>query len=164
LGSKVLLAPLAAGMLFVATAGAALAAPPETTDTAFVCPVLGGQAGLNGEAKGISPLPTGAYTVGGPDVVVPLHATNNEGAGSPAGPQAAPGDAGYTRSGPVSRTSSGRWGGAVASTPSPEGSQALLAASRRELASVVARTPAGGVVASKQAMIPRLRSSSGRTS
>ena len=93
---KILLGPLAAGALFAGTAGAALAAPPETTDTAFVCPVLGGQAGLNGEANGISALPTGAYTVGGPNVVVPLHATNDEGAGSPAGPQAAPGDVGYT--------------------------------------------------------------------
>lgn len=90
------LAPIAAALVFAATAGATFAAPPEMTDTAFVCPVLGGQAGVNGEANGISPLPTGAYTVGGPDVTVPVLATNDEGAGSPAGPQAAPGDVGYT--------------------------------------------------------------------
>ena len=90
------LAPVAAALVFLATAGAAAAAPPDPAENAFVCPVLGGQAGQHGEANGISPLPTGAYTVGGPDVVVPLHATNDEGAGSPAGPQAAPGDVGYT--------------------------------------------------------------------
>lgn len=93
---NLLLGPAAAGLVFVASTAGAAAAPPERAESAFVCPVLGGQAGLNGEARGISPLPTGAYTVGGPSVVVPLHATNDEGAGSPAGPQAAPGDVGYT--------------------------------------------------------------------
>jgi len=93
---QLLFASTACLVLLGASASAALAAPPDLTDTAFVCPVLGGQAGTHGEANGISPLPTGAYTVGGPEVTVPVLATNDEGAGSPAGPQAAPGDVGYT--------------------------------------------------------------------
>ena len=93
---RFLLAPVMTALLLGATAGTAIAAPPDIADGAFVCPVLGGNAGVNGQANGIGQLPTGAYTVGGPDVMVPIHATNDEGAGSPAGPQAAPGDVGYT--------------------------------------------------------------------
>ena len=73
-------------------------AQPVITD-GFVCPVLGGQAG--GDHGNSSPDPIvgiagGDYTVVGPDVRVPVHATNDDGAGSPAGDHAAPGDTTYT--------------------------------------------------------------------
>ena len=61
----------------------------------FVCPVIKTAAVLN--AKNGAPLGIeGYYTIAGPDVSVPLHATNGDGAGSPAGPFSAPGDTDYT--------------------------------------------------------------------
>ena len=52
--------------------------PVEKAD-AFVCPHLGGKAGENGNTDG-EHWPIGeiyeGYTVGGPDVSVPAHATN----------------------------------------------------------------------------------------
>lgn len=72
-------------------------APPEKTD-GFVCPVLGGQAGIHGNAPDdvIVPIFGGDFTVVGPSVRVPVHATNDNGAGSPGGSHASPGDADYT--------------------------------------------------------------------
>ena len=89
---------LLAGLLAALTATAAFAAEPEPTD-GFVCPVLGGQAGEahgNSSPDPIVTIPSGAASVIGPDVNVPVHATNSNGAGSPAGPHASPGDANYT--------------------------------------------------------------------
>jgi hypothetical protein len=63
--------------------------------TGFVCPVITTENVLhakNGGELGIE----GYYTVGGPDVRVPMHATNGDGNGSPAGPFSAPGDTDYT--------------------------------------------------------------------
>jgi len=86
------------GMLSAFVFTTALAGGPEKTD-GFVCPVLGGQAG---EAHGKSApqkfvtIFGGDTTVIGPDVSVPVHATNNNGAGKPDGPHASPGDANYT--------------------------------------------------------------------
>ena len=77
---------------------AAFAAPPETTD-GFVCPVLGGQAGEAHGASSPDPIvtpPGGFNSVIGPDITVPIHATNDDGAGSAAGPFVSPGDDGYT--------------------------------------------------------------------
>ena len=66
----------------------------------FVCPVLGGKAGENGNSSGadgpIVQLPGGDYTVVGPEVNVPVHATNDDGEGSPGGDHASPGDPEYT--------------------------------------------------------------------
>jgi len=62
----------------------------------FVCPVITTSAVLNaknGGALGIE----GYYTVGGPNVSVPLHATNGAGNGNnPGGPFSQPGDTDYT--------------------------------------------------------------------
>ncbi len=61
----------------------------------FVCPVITTENVLNspkGGALGIA----GFYTIGGPDVTVPVHATNGDGAGSPGGPFSQPGDTNYT--------------------------------------------------------------------
>lgn len=60
----------------------------------FVCPVIKTDGVLN-SPKGAA-LPTGYYTIGAHAVSVPVTATNDDGAGSPAGPQAMPGDTTYT--------------------------------------------------------------------
>ena len=64
----------------------------ETVD-GFVCPVISTDKVLN-SAKGIQI--NGAYSVLGPNVSIPLHATNDNGAGSPGGSFASPGDSSYT--------------------------------------------------------------------
>lgn len=60
---------------------------------AFVCPVISTDAVLNAKA-GITI--NGAYSILGPTVSVPVHATNDNGAGSPGGSFASPGDTSYT--------------------------------------------------------------------
>lgn len=91
--SKTFLLVIAVLALAVAAPMAASAAP-EKTD-AFVCPVF------NSTAVGIHnpnavPIAGGDYTIIGPNVMVPVNATNWDGAGSPGGAHAGPGDAGYT--------------------------------------------------------------------
>ena len=61
----------------------------------FVCPVLTTDAVLNGKGGplGIE----GYYTIGGPEVMVPIFATNGAGNGNnPGGPFSQPGDTDYT--------------------------------------------------------------------
>ena len=85
-------------VLSVFTVSAAFADAPEKTD-GFVCPVLGGQAGEehgNSDPPKIINIYGGDSSVIGPNVSVPLHATNDEGNGSPGGPHTSPGDPGYT--------------------------------------------------------------------
>ena len=60
---------------------------------AFVCPVINTDAVLNAK-NGI--MINGAYSVKGPDVNVPVHATNDNGAGSPGDTFASPGETSYT--------------------------------------------------------------------
>lgn len=60
----------------------------------FVCPVITTENVLH--AKNGGAIGEGHYTVGGPDVRVPVHATNADGAGSPPGPHSQPGDTDYT--------------------------------------------------------------------
>lgn len=90
---------VATAVLLTLSAAAVVAGEtPEKTD-GFVCPVLGGQAGDdhgNSSPSRIVAIAGGDYTVGGPDVSVPVHATNDNGAGSPGGDHTSPGDAGYT--------------------------------------------------------------------
>ena len=66
----------------------------ETTD-GFICPVITTDAVLN-SVKGAGPIGEGDYTILGPNVTVPVHATNGNGAGSPGGPYSNPGDTDYT--------------------------------------------------------------------
>ena len=85
-------------VISVFTVSAAFAEAPEKSD-GFVCPVLGGKAG--GEHGNSVPSPFiyisgGDTSVLGPDVSVPIHATNDNGNGSPGGEHASPGDPGYT--------------------------------------------------------------------
>ncbi|MBT5111421.1 MAG: hypothetical protein HOM25_22280 [Rhodospirillaceae bacterium] len=70
-----------------------VAAAGAPSPTGFVCPVIGTDAVLNAK-NGIEI--NGAYSILGPAVSVPVGATNGEGAGSPGGTFASPGDAGYT--------------------------------------------------------------------
>ncbi len=93
---KLLIGAAGAAVLFVGATGFAAAAPPETTD-GLVCPVLGGEAGVN--ANGNTPFvsPDGTYsTVIGPDVTVPVFATNADGDATPVDGYASPGDPDYT--------------------------------------------------------------------
>jgi hypothetical protein len=96
---KVLRILVLTGMLSALAVTAAFAAPAPDKVDAFVCPVLGGQAG--GEQGNSNPgifvtIGDGDTTILGPEVSVPIHATNENGAGSPAGDHASPGDPGYT--------------------------------------------------------------------
>jgi hypothetical protein len=70
-----------------------IAAAGAPSPTGFVCPVISTDAVLNAK-NGIAI--NGAYSILGPAVSVPIGATNGEGAGSPGGSFASPGDAGYT--------------------------------------------------------------------
>ena len=93
---KKVIGALSVAVLFAAAAtGVAGAAQPEVSG--FVCPILGGEAGVhvNGDSP-IVQLPGGDYTIIGPDVYAPLHATNDNGAGTPGGDHTSPGDPDYT--------------------------------------------------------------------
>lgn len=84
------------GVMFMSfvllSTGFALADPAETTD-GFVCPVITNGAPQSPNAL---QLPSGEYTIVGPEVTVPTHATNGDGAGTPGGNHSAPGDTDYT--------------------------------------------------------------------
>jgi hypothetical protein len=68
----------------------------DTVD-GFVCPVITTDAVLNSPKGGELGI-EGFYTIGGPDVTVPVHATNGDGEGLPSGDPffAAPGDTDYS--------------------------------------------------------------------
>ncbi len=72
-----------------------LTATPAFAD--FVCPVLNSTVGAHN--PNATPIAGGDYTVapaGAAHLNVPDHATNMDGAGSPGGTHARPGDKGYT--------------------------------------------------------------------
>jgi len=77
----------------LALPAAALAQAPDKTD-GFVCPVITTNAVLH-SPKGVA-IGEGHYTIAGPNVTVPVLATNDDGAGTPPGPHLQPGDVGYT--------------------------------------------------------------------
>lgn len=79
--------------LSVAQMDSVAAAGVETVD-GFVCPVITTENVLHSPKA--AAIGEGHYTIGGPDVSVPLHATNGEGAGTPPGPHSQPGDTDYT--------------------------------------------------------------------
>jgi hypothetical protein len=66
----------------------------QQTSDGFVCPVISTDAVLNSPRGGT--LSEGDYTIGGPDVTVPTHATNGDGSGRPDGPHSSPGDTDYS--------------------------------------------------------------------
>lgn len=61
----------------------------------FVCPVLTQEA-VGVHNPNAVQIGEGHYSVIGPNVSVPIHATNDNGAGTPPGPHSAPGDSNYT--------------------------------------------------------------------
>ena len=89
------------GLMLVVMASMVFAQPPQKV-SAFVCPVITQQA-VGDHNPQAAPLgATGTYTVGPPtnadggNLMVPVHATNMNGAGVPGGPQSQPGDTDYT--------------------------------------------------------------------
>jgi hypothetical protein len=80
---------LVASFALVGTAQAAA----EKTD-GFVCPVLSSTVG--GHNPNAVLIGGGDYSVIGPNVSVPLQATNADGAGTPGGAHSAPGDSDYS--------------------------------------------------------------------
>lgn len=81
-------------LLSAAQMDSVAAAGVETVD-GFVCPVISTENVLHSPKSGELGI-EGFYTIGGPDVTVPVFATNNDGAGSPRGPFSQPGDTTYT--------------------------------------------------------------------
>ncbi|HEY4516697.1 MAG TPA: hypothetical protein VJG64_02020 [Candidatus Paceibacterota bacterium] len=92
--SRALFIAIAAAVLSLTLAPVMSHAAVEKTD-GFVCPVITTDAVLN-SPKGGALGDTGDYTIGGPDVNVPVHATNGDGTGVPAGDHASPGDTDYS--------------------------------------------------------------------
>ena len=60
----------------------------------FVCPVITTENVLHSPKGGM--IGEGHYTIGGPTLNVPVHATNGSGTGTPPGPHSQPGDTDYT--------------------------------------------------------------------
>jgi len=84
-------------VLLSATQMDAVAAGGAPSSTGFICPVISTDAVLH-SVKAAEPQ-DGLYTIIGPNVSVPIGATNtlnNGTAGSPGGAYASPGDTGYT--------------------------------------------------------------------
>ena len=95
---KLLIGAAGAAVLFLGATGFA-AADDSDPALAFICPVLGGEAGFDGDNSPFTYIADGDaafYTVIGPDVMVPVHATNDNGSGNPHASFASPGDTDYT--------------------------------------------------------------------
>jgi len=75
--------------------GAAYAQPVEKTD-GFVCPVFNSDSMAGAKNPNAVAIGQGDYTIVGPDVSVPVIATNGDGSGTPPGPHSSPGDTDYT--------------------------------------------------------------------
>ena len=94
----------AAAALALVPASSAVAAPPDRAEAPFVCPVLSISEQAFANSGRFDSLGNGQYTfgpgaAGSADTFngnVPNHATNADGAGSPGGSHAAPGDTDYT--------------------------------------------------------------------
>lgn len=71
-----------------------VAAGGVETVAGFVCPVITTAAVLNSPRS--AAIAEGHYTIIGPEVSVPLFATNGGGAGTPGGSHSQPGDTDYT--------------------------------------------------------------------
>jgi hypothetical protein len=97
---RIVLAFGALALMFGAATGVAAAGGPVGSGnpdaTSFVCPVLGGNAGAHGNAEVIATIGGGDSSIIGPNVLVPMHATNDNGSGAPGGSHASPGDDDYS--------------------------------------------------------------------
>jgi hypothetical protein len=101
---RVLIAASAITVLAGFSANSAMAAPPDRADDPFVCPVLKvSQQGADSSGQ-FTPIGEDEYTIlpgnaGSQETFngnVPDHATNSDGAGSPGGAHASPGDSDYS--------------------------------------------------------------------
>jgi hypothetical protein len=100
---RMLVVPVTSAAL-MSMPGAAMAAPPDRAENPFVCPVLSVSAQAVDNSGRFNSIGNGQYTfapgaAGSADTFngnVPDHATNADGAGSPAGAHASPGDNDYT--------------------------------------------------------------------
>ena len=100
---RMLVVPVTSAAL-MSMPGAAMAAPPDRAENPFVCPVLSVSAQAVDNSGRFTSIGNGQYTfapgaAGSADTFngnVPDHATNADGAGSPAGAHASPGDPSYT--------------------------------------------------------------------
>ncbi|MDP3741577.1 MAG: hypothetical protein Q8R08_04635 [bacterium] len=86
---------LSAAFAFLFAANSALADPVEKTD-GFVCPVFNSNSAVGESNPNAVQIGDGDYSIIGPNVSVPLHATNGDGAGSPGGSHSVPGDTDYS--------------------------------------------------------------------
>jgi hypothetical protein len=86
---------LAGVMLLSGVALVPASAQVEKTD-GFVCPVFNDNSAVGAHNPNAVEIGGGDYTIIGPDVSVPLGATNGDGAGTPPGPHSVPGDSDYT--------------------------------------------------------------------
>ncbi len=73
-----------------------VAAEPVEKTEGFVCPVFNSNSAVGAHNPNAVEIGEGDYSVIGPDVSVPLHATNGDGDGTPPGEHSAPGDNDYT--------------------------------------------------------------------
>ena len=80
---------------FILLGGLGAAAPGGKTD-GFGCPVFNPNAQAGVKNPNAVLIGGGDYTIIGPDVSVPLNATNGDGAGTPGGAHSSPGDTDYT--------------------------------------------------------------------
>jgi len=78
---------------FVVVPSIGFAEGVERTD-GFVCPVLSSTVGENN--PNTVQIAGGDYSIIGPDVSVPIGATNADGSGTPGGDHSSPGDSDYT--------------------------------------------------------------------
>jgi hypothetical protein len=100
---RMLVVPVTSAAL-LSIPGAAMAAPPDRAENPFVCPVLSVSAQAVDNSGRFDSIGNGQYTfapgaAGSADTFngnVPDNATNADGAGSPAGAHASPGDTDYT--------------------------------------------------------------------
>lgn len=72
-----------------------VSAVPERND-GFICPVFNDNSQAGVRNPNAVPIGGGDYTILGPNVEVPVHAMNADGAGSPGGEHSSPGDSDYT--------------------------------------------------------------------
>jgi hypothetical protein len=94
---KVVFALAIALLMSVLTVSFALAAPPDKT-SAYVEPMVGGQAGEHGKSDNFQTIGDHIFVVppSEHDIMVPSDATNMDGLGSPSGPHSQQGEEDYS--------------------------------------------------------------------
>ncbi|MCR4369384.1 MAG: hypothetical protein NUV67_05770 [archaeon] len=86
---------LAVLLAIVSLSAIAFAAPAEKT-SGFVCPVFNPNSAVSEHNPNAVEIGGGDYTIVGPNVRIPIGATNADGSGTPEGEHSMPGDSDYT--------------------------------------------------------------------